>query len=218
VRWFTTARGVRKKLARGERLSWRERAVLKLDLPKQSGDDEQVEEASVVIRYETSARLRAELTEFASPDARRRRQAAAEAAHQEDAKDAVASEPAPKVRPRRSLTPPTDVSGRQRVMIAGQGYQFDVVQRLGGNGDLPKYFVALLKREPTNPHDPNAILVLVDGKKIGYVPRERAARWADGIDRVGGEITCRLQAFRRPTRSRYWRFTLLASRRALEDL
>lgn len=58
--------------------------------------------------------------------------------------------------------------------------------------------------------------MLVEGVKVGYVGRGRAARWAAGLDRVGGVATCRLQAFRGATRS--WKFTLLADPRALDDL
>lgn len=32
--------------------------------------------------------------------------------------------------------------------------------------------IATLEPEPTNPHDPNAIKVLVDGRHVGYVPRQ----------------------------------------------
>ncbi len=80
----------------------------------------------------------------------------------------------------------------------------------------PRYFTALLQREPTNPHDANAIVVLVDGIKVGYVGRGRAARWATGVDRVGGAVTCRLQTFRGATRT--WKVTLLADPRALDAL
>lgn len=36
-----------------------------------------------------------------------------------------------------------------------------------------------LLREPTNPHDPNAILVMLKGKKIGYVPRDLTRAFRD---------------------------------------
>lgn len=39
---------------------------------------------------------------------------------------------------------------------------------------------ALLRREPDNEHDPNAIAVMVGGRHVGYLPRALAAR-LDGI-------------------------------------
>ena len=100
--------------------------------------------------------------------------------------------------------------------VAGQEYYREATQRLAGAGVEPRYFTATLRREPTNPHDANAILVLVESVKVGYVGRGRAARWAAGLDRIGGVATCRLQAFRGSTRS--WKLTLLADPRALDAL
>lgn len=41
----------------------------------------------------------------------------------------------------------------------------------------------LLRREPDNEHDPNAIAVdLPDGVQLGYVPRELAAELADQVE------------------------------------
>jgi hypothetical protein len=100
--------------------------------------------------------------------------------------------------------------------VAGQEHCREATQRLAGSGLEPRCFTALLQREPANPHDANAILVLVDGVKVGYVGRGRATRWAAGLDRVGGAATCRLQAFRGSTRS--WKITLLADPRALDAL
>jgi len=104
------------------------------------------------------------------------------------------------------------------MVVAGQGWKDDEIQALGGDGDGPREFAALLKREPYNRYDPNAILVLVAGVKVGYVPRERAKRWAAGLDRHGDEAVCGLLATRRPTRSRAWRVVLLVSYRKLTAL
>lgn len=37
-------------------------------------------------------------------------------------------------------------------------------------------FEAMIEREPTNAYDANAIMVLIKGKKVGYLPREQAER------------------------------------------
>jgi HIRAN domain-containing protein len=39
-----------------------------------------------------------------------------------------------------------------------------------------------LRRDPDNPHDPNAIAVLAGGEQVGWVPRELAAELAPQID------------------------------------
>lgn len=49
---------------------------------------------------------------------------------------------------------------------------------------------ALLEREPHNPHDSNAVAVTINGERVGYLPREQAARVAtqmaeDGFNRAG---------------------------------
>jgi hypothetical protein len=49
--------------------------------------------------------------------------------------------------------------------------------------DAPALGEALiLRRDPANPHDPNAIEVLAGGQQIGWVPRELAAELAPEID------------------------------------
>jgi hypothetical protein len=40
----------------------------------------------------------------------------------------------------------------------------------------------VLRRDPGNAHDPNAIAVLADGEQLGWVPRELAAELAGGLD------------------------------------
>jgi HIRAN domain len=39
-----------------------------------------------------------------------------------------------------------------------------------------------LRRDPDNPHDPNAIAVLAGGEQVGWVPREVAASLAPELD------------------------------------
>ena len=46
-----------------------------------------------------------------------------------------------------------------------------------------------LKREPTNPYDRNAIMVVrLTGEQIGYIDRFTAARIAPRLDRLGGSV------------------------------
>lgn len=61
---------------------------------------------------------------------------------------------------------------------------------------VPESFVAALKpgtpavlvREPENPHDPNAIAIYVEGKRIGYVPKKQNAVLAQFIDQKGSIV------------------------------
>lgn len=45
-----------------------------------------------------------------------------------------------------------------------------------------------LKREPNNVHDPNAIGAWIGNRKLGYVPRRIAGRYAAVIDSAGGTL------------------------------
>jgi hypothetical protein len=45
-----------------------------------------------------------------------------------------------------------------------------------------------LKREPSNPHDPNAIGAWIGNRKLGYIPHRIAVRYAPVIDTAGGTI------------------------------
>lgn len=50
-----------------------------------------------------------------------------------------------------------------------------------------------LAREPGNPHDANAVVVLWRGHKLGYVPRRENAALAWGLDR-GTALRARISA------------------------
>lgn len=72
--------------------------------------------------------------------------------------------------------------------IAGVGYRKDAVLDLLG-GSLPtegvrKEFDAVLRPEPTNSHDANAIAVDIDSRHVGYLPAEEALRYREALDRM----------------------------------
>lgn len=50
-----------------------------------------------------------------------------------------------------------------------------------------------LVREPDNVHDPNAVLVIWRGRRLGYVPRRENAALAWGLDR-GAPLRARISA------------------------
>ncbi|MAT13932.1 MAG: hypothetical protein CMJ46_01525 [Planctomyces sp.] len=66
--------------------------------------------------------------------------------------------------------PPVDIPDRIECPVAGPYFHQTNLEKVQGETR------ALLCREPYNEHDPNAIVVHVDGKKIGYVPAVEA-RW-----------------------------------------
>ena len=65
--------------------------------------------------------------------------------------------------------------------VAGQFYRQDALQRLaathlaGPDGKLVA--TGVVKRDPANEHDKNAVRVLVDGYVIGFLPADAAATW-----------------------------------------
>jgi hypothetical protein len=44
---------------------------------------------------------------------------------------------------------------------------------------------AFIEPEPSNPHDPNAIMVKIRGRKVGYLPREHAQRVGQQMQKAG---------------------------------
>lgn len=46
---------------------------------------------------------------------------------------------------------------------------------------------AVIARDRTNRHDPNAVAVLLHGQLAGYIPRQHASAWASFLDRVEAE-------------------------------
>jgi hypothetical protein len=68
----------------------------------------------------------------------------------------------------------TDPPTRIECNLAGVSHRQEVLR------ELPKTTRAALVREPQNPHDPNAIGVYVDGRHVGYVPRDEA-QWISSV-------------------------------------
>ena len=63
------------------------------------------------------------------------------------------------------------------------------------------YQPAILRSEPTNPHDRNAIAVEISGLKVGYLDRHTAAKLTNqskrlGFDRIEATCKAKLAAYR----------------------
>jgi hypothetical protein len=73
------------------------------------------------------------------------------------------------------VMPPRRLEGELvDVEIVGEsGYQDYLRQLRRRRGDLE----IVLRPEPTNPYDPNAVVVLIDNQPVGYLPRASAREW-----------------------------------------
>jgi len=95
------------------------------------------------------------------------------------------SSPAP-----RGDRPTIPIGGPVRV-VGEENYPDAFVRITGGAGPegYEASVVAVLQPEPENPHDPNAVAVLVAGEKVGYLGRVNAERYGEFvaafIDRFG---------------------------------
>jgi hypothetical protein len=77
--------------------------------------------------------------------------------------------------------------GDDTLEVVGESYRQEVLWEIvGGRCDERVRFdtVALLVPEPTNEHDPNAIMVLIRGELVGYLSREDATMYLPGLRRL----------------------------------
>ncbi|HZQ63610.1 MAG TPA: HIRAN domain-containing protein [Gaiellaceae bacterium] len=81
----------------------------------------------------------------------------------------------------------TIFGGRETLEVVGESnYQEALWQIVGGFRRDPVRHPcrAVLLPEPENPHDANAIRVIVDGQLVGYLSREDAAAYLPGLHRL----------------------------------
>jgi RNA polymerase-binding transcription factor DksA len=74
-----------------------------------------------------------------------------------------------------------DVPSGSQFDIAGTHYHVDELVRIfpdAGDEPITTDAVAELVREPNNPHDPNAVAVLIQRRLVGYIPAELAPAWS----------------------------------------
>lgn len=77
---------------------------------------------------------------------------------------------------------PTLLIGRRLVNVAGESHYQDALRQIAGEVSENEPQVrhtteAILEPEPENPHDPNAVVVRIDGHKVGYLPRAEAVAY-----------------------------------------
>jgi len=89
--------------------------------------------------------------------------------------------------------------------IVGESYHLDALQEIvteeGLDLDQPGELAcqALLLCEPDNPHDPNAVAVVISLRRVGHIPRDDAAELAPKLRKLansrvaggrGGQVLC----------------------------
>jgi hypothetical protein len=103
------------------------------------------------------------------------------------------SKPAPKKKPASPANPAGSQNDRFTFPVVGESRYQDALARIvrGHNRDGHAHLCdARLVAEPTNPYDPNAIQVVIEGEPVGYVPKDRTARLHTAM--VGtGELRCK---------------------------
>lgn len=76
--------------------------------------------------------------------------------------------------------------------VAGESHCFAELRALTGSGTGERTGLAELRREPSNPHDPNAVRVLVEGRVVGYLPRAAASAYQPALRQVSTAL-CRVR-------------------------
>ncbi len=104
-------------------------------------------------------------------------------AEQEGEQEKIFDESTPKSRPKSNK----DQYIRKRMVIAGSYYcDPEIISKL----NIGTYFNVIA--EPSNPHDKNAVALLYDGEKIGYIPQKDNTPFAVSLKlgrRIYGVIT-----------------------------
>lgn len=70
------------------------------------------------------------------------------------------------------------LEGRHQVLVVGESFYQDALLAIAGpKGEEGACHACLatLVCEPSNPYDPNAVAVTIDGRKVGHLNREQAA-------------------------------------------
>ncbi len=79
----------------------------------------------------------------------------------------------------------TFLRGHESVNVAGESHYQEALRALAGKGDARLATEARLIPEQENEHDPNAVRVEIDGRKVGYLPRSLAPAWGPRLAELG---------------------------------
>ncbi|MFC5287977.1 HIRAN domain-containing protein [Actinokineospora guangxiensis] len=73
--------------------------------------------------------------------------------------------------------------------VVGESHHFLQLRALCGAGTGERTTVAELRPEPDNPHDADAVRVLVEDQPVGYLPREAASAYQPALRQVGTALS-----------------------------
>jgi hypothetical protein len=85
---------------------------------------------------------------------------------------------------------PVLLKGGETVEVVGESHYLPALLQLTGRRQqehVRQEVVASLVPEPTNPYDPNAVSVHVDGRQVGYLSRHDAVAYASVIGGLASE-------------------------------
>ncbi len=88
--------------------------------------------------------------------------------------------------PDRSIRP-TLVEGRELVAVVGESHYQDALRAVTGSDgtiEVRHECRAALVAEPGNPHDPNAVMVQIDGRLVGYLSRADAVAYGPLVSEI----------------------------------
>ena len=79
--------------------------------------------------------------------------------------------------------------GGRLVNVAGESHYQEALREIVGSrgpGEVAVDTEAVLVPEPSNPHDPKAVMVQIDRKLVGYLPREEAVAYGPTLAELAG--------------------------------
>jgi hypothetical protein len=83
------------------------------------------------------------------------------------------------------VTPRVWITTEERVEVVGESHYQPAIRKAcdwkGPGEDTLFECMAELVPEPTNPYDPNAIMIKIDGRQVGYLSRRDAAELGHAI-------------------------------------
>ncbi len=89
-------------------------------------------------------------------------------------------------------TAPTLLGGNQTLEVIGESHRQEVLWRIVGGRRIEPVrhdACAVLQPEPTNVHDSNAVMVLIENELVGYLSRHDAALYGPGLTRLMARTT-----------------------------
>jgi hypothetical protein len=91
-----------------------------------------------------------------------------------------------------------------------KNHLYDIYRNLDLKSDKFHQIEAFLRAEPENPHDPNAVAVIIQDEKVGYINHHEAPFFRDVLESAGGVVWV-LAAIKHVSEINQYRVRLLVS-------